>query len=57
MLLNTAQDWQLSVNFSRQLKFPQHAAETTFRLDIILVSETTNNVVMLELKVPWEKPL
>lgn len=35
------------MNFS-QLKFPQHVAKTTLRPDIILVSETTKYIVILE---------
>ena len=54
-LLSTAQDWQLSVDLGSQLKFPQHVAKTTLRPDIVLVSEATKNVVMLELTVPWEE--
>ena len=54
-LLNTAQDWQLSVDVGSQLKFPQHVVKTTLRPDIVLVSEATKNVVMLELTVPWEE--
>jgi len=38
----------------RQLKFPQHVVETTLRPDIVLLSEATKNLVMLELTVPWE---
>ncbi|GAA6088928.1 uncharacterized protein LOC109140547, partial [Tachysurus ichikawai] len=53
-LLNTAQDWQLKVDLCRQLKFPQHVVNTTLRPDIVLVSEATKNLVMLELTVPWE---
>lgn len=52
-LLNTAQDWRLSVDLGSKLKFPQHVAETTLRPDIVLVSEATKNIVMLELTVPW----
>lgn len=51
-LLNTAQDWHLSVDLGSKLKFPQHVAKTTFRPDIILVSGATKNIVMLELTVP-----
>ena len=54
-LLNTAQDWQLSVDLGSQLKFPQHVARTTLGPDIVLVSEATKTVVMLELTVPWEE--
>lgn len=51
-LLNTAQDWQLSVDLGSRLKFPQHVANTTLGPDIVLA---TKNIVMLELTVPWEE--
>lgn len=54
MLLATAQDWQLKVDIGRQLKFPENIALTTLRPDIVLVSETTRQVVLLELIVAWE---
>ncbi|KAK0134731.1 Retrovirus-related Pol polyprotein from type-2 retrotransposable element R2DM [Merluccius polli] len=54
-LLNTAQDWQLLVDLGSQLKFPQHIAKTTLRPDIVLVSEATKSIIMLELTVPWEE--
>ncbi|XP_073731592.1 uncharacterized protein [Misgurnus anguillicaudatus] len=53
-LLATAQDWQLNVDLGRQLKFPENIAVTTLRPDIVLVSEKTRQVVLLELTVPWE---
>ncbi|XP_077372334.1 uncharacterized protein LOC144033646 [Festucalex cinctus] len=53
-LLATAQDWQLKVDLGKQLKFPENIAVTTLRPDIVLVSETTRQVVLLELTVPWE---
>ncbi|XP_073720025.1 uncharacterized protein [Misgurnus anguillicaudatus] len=53
-LLNTAQDWQMKVDLCKQLKFPQHVVNTSLRPDIVLVSEATKNLVMLELTVPWE---
>lgn len=53
-LLNTAQNWQLTVDLGGKFKFPQHVTETTLSPDIVLVSETAKNVVMLELTVSWE---
>ena len=53
-LLATARDWQLKVDLGRQLKFPENIAVTTLRPDMVLVSETTRQVVLLELTVPWE---
>ena len=53
-LLATARDWQQKVDLGRQLKFPSTIAETTLRPDMVLMSETTRQVVLLELTVPWE---
>ena len=53
-LLATARDWQLKVDLGKQLKFPENIAVTTLRPDIVLVSEGTKQVVLLELTVPWE---
>lgn len=41
----------------RQLNFPSHIAATTLRPDIVLVSESTMQVVLLELTVLWEDRL
>lgn len=53
-LLATSRDWQLKVDLGRQLKFPENIAVTTLRPDMVLVSETSRQVVLLELTVPWE---
>ncbi len=43
--------------YNQQLKFPSHVVMTTLRPDILLVSEVTRNIVMLELTVLWEDHL
>lgn len=54
-LLNTAQDWQLPVDLDRNLEsFPQHVAKTTLSPDIVLGTEVTKSLIILELTVPWE---
>ena len=53
-LLATARDWQLQVDLGRQLKVPANIATTSLRPDMILKSEATKQVVLLELTVPWE---
>lgn len=50
----TAQDWQLKVDLGRQLRFPVTIAETSLGPEIVLVSETSRQVVLLELTVHWE---
>lgn len=53
-LLATARDWQLQVDVGKQLKFPANIATTSLRPDMVLTSESTKQVVLLELTVPWE---
>lgn len=53
-ILPSARDWQLLVDLEKQLKFPSHIVVTTLRPNIIRVSESTKQVVPLELTVPWE---
>ncbi|XP_072560565.1 uncharacterized protein [Paramormyrops kingsleyae] len=53
-LLSSAGDWQLKADLGRQLKFPDHIISTTLRPDMVLTSESTKQVVLLELTVPWE---
>ncbi|XP_077380867.1 uncharacterized protein LOC144020874 [Festucalex cinctus] len=54
-LLHTASDWQLQVDLGKQLKFPQHIAATSLRPDMIITSEASRHLIMLELTVPWEE--
>lgn len=54
-LLGTAPDWQMKADLGKQLKFPEQIVETTLRPDIVLFSDSTKQVVLLELTVPWEE--
>lgn len=54
-LLGTAKDWQLRVDLNKQLRFPENIIETRLRPDIVLHSESSKQVIMLELTVPWEE--
>ncbi|KAJ8004371.1 hypothetical protein DPEC_G00158500 [Dallia pectoralis] len=53
-LLATAQYWELEVDLGKQLKFPGTAATTSLRPDMLLISETSKQIILLELTVPWE---
>lgn len=53
-LLHTAPDWQLHVDLGKQLRFPHHIAVTSLRPDMIIISEASKHLIMLELTVPWE---
>ncbi|KAL7871865.1 hypothetical protein SRHO_G00068480 [Serrasalmus rhombeus] len=50
----TAQDWELNVDLGKQLKFPETVATTTLRLDLLLISEISKQIVLLELTILWE---
>ncbi|KAJ7998421.1 hypothetical protein DPEC_G00204760 [Dallia pectoralis] len=54
-ILGTADDWEMRVDLGRQLKFPEKIAVTSLRLDIVLWSQTTWQVALIELTVPWEE--
>lgn len=53
-LLASARDWQLKVDPGKQLKFPKHITRTTLGPDLVLTSDCSKQVVVLELAVPWE---
>ncbi|XP_076844394.1 uncharacterized protein LOC143489330 [Brachyhypopomus gauderio] len=53
-LLTTARDWKINVDLGRQLKFPEYITATSLRPDMVLISESTKQVVLVELTVPWE---
>lgn len=53
-MLGSAHDWQLQVDRGRQLKFPEHIASTTLRLDIVLTSDSSKQVVLVEFTFPWK---
>ena len=52
--LTTAHDWQLQVDPGKHLKFPENIISTRLRSDMVLTSESSKQVVLLELNVPWE---
>lgn len=53
-LLTTAQDWQLMVDLGRQLKFLINITVKSLRPDIIILSEATKQLALIEVTVPWE---
>ncbi|KAJ8011010.1 hypothetical protein DPEC_G00053760 [Dallia pectoralis] len=54
-ILGIADDWEMRVDLGRQLKFPEKIAVTSLRPDIVLWSQTTRQVALIELTVPWEE--
>lgn len=51
-LLTTTQDWKLQVDPGRQLKFPEYISATSLHPDMVLTSEPSKQVVVVELSVP-----
>ena len=52
--LDGANDWKLHVDLDRKLKFPREVAVTNLRPDMLLVSESTKRIGLVELTVPTE---
>ena len=53
-LLSSALDWKVQVDIGRQLSIPKNVVDTNLRPDMILTSESTKCIVLIELTVPWE---
>ena len=53
-LLAGARDWELQADIGRQLRFPAEIAMTNMRPDVLLCSNQTRQLIMLELTVPFE---
>ena len=52
--LDGANDWKLHVDLDRKLKLPREVAVTNLRPDMLLVSESTKRIGLVELTVPTE---
>ena len=52
--LNSAYDWQVKVDLRGSLKIPSNISITNFRPDMIQVSESTQQLGIIELTVPSE---
>lgn len=53
-ILHKAADWVIMLDQEGSLTFPPHIATTTQRPDLVLYSDSTKTVVMVELTVPIE---
>ena len=53
--MDTAQDWKLEVDLWGRLKVPSYVMETNLRPDILLISEATKQMGVIELTVPSEE--
>ena len=53
-ILSRASDWQLMVDIGRQLRMLTEIVTTTLRPDMVIRSDSTRVVILIELTVPWE---
>ena len=53
--LDSSRDWKMQVDLDQQLRVPGHIVKTNLRPDIIMYSNSTKQVLMVELTVPWEE--
>ena len=53
--LEAAQDWSMQVDLKKQLKVPHWISETNLRPDILLISERSKQMGVIELTVPSEE--
>lgn len=53
-LLAPSRDWQLNVDLGSQLKFPDTISVTTLKPNMVLVSQSSRQMLLLQLTVPWE---
>ena len=52
--LNSARDWKLQVDLGRRVKIPEYIMATQLKPDLILTSDSTKQMVVMELTVPLE---
>ena len=53
--MTSARDWKFQVDLKTRLKIPDHISSTSLRPDMILVSEVTKHIGIIELTVPTEE--
>ena len=53
-ILNSADDWNVQADIGKQLSIPRHIVDTNLRPDIVVTSESTKCIILIELTVPWE---
>ncbi len=56
-ILSTGREWKLEADLKRKLIFPVKDVGTSLRPDMVLWSQQSRKVIILELTVPWEERL
>ena len=52
--MTTARDWKLQVDGKTRMKIPEYIVNTSLRPDMVLISEITKQIGVVELTVPTE---
>ena len=53
-ILSTAVDCVVQTDIGSQLSIPKEIVDTSLRPDMIVISEASKTIVLIELTVPWE---
>ena len=53
--LSMATDWEVRADLETRLKFPDHIAQTSLRLDVLIFSNKIKKILIWELTVTWEE--
>lgn len=56
-MLHKTTYWELRVDLNKKLVFPQEVMVTMLQPDMILLSRSSNTIILAELTVPWEDRL
>ena len=54
-ILDPARDWEMSIDLDRRVKIPAEITITNLRPDILIVSQSAKQMIMVELTVPHEE--
>ena len=54
-ILDSARDWELSIDLEKRVKIPPEITVTNLRPDVIIVSKSAKQMIMVELTVPHEE--
>ena len=54
-ILDSARDWEMHIDLERRVKIPPEISVTNMRPDILITSQLTKQMIMVELTVPREE--
>ena len=54
-ILDPARDWEMRIDLEKRVKIPSEISVTNMRPDILVISESSKQMIMVELTVPHEE--